>query len=701
MTLSSLWKKLRKKNKGDYRQFQSCLTLAVLLVSSLILVIYSPIVQSALPTGGDSRKQLYMIAVMAVAGCSLLVFYAVRLFLRYKSREMGIFLALGTEKGRLSKALYLEMLRILGRSFLVGILGGCITAFLTGKVLEYLSGQASVGRFAFTAMGALGSLLYGIFLFLVLIGMTGSSLRHTNIIEIINEQRRQEPLKKAVTKQYLMIGILFLAAGVLGAVILPNIIAKFSHRIVSGFTNIFYLFVFWGIYRILVYSLSSHTRGKNPGKYYKNLLNYGLMKFQGASVIKNMLIITLLIMGGLFAFFYLPMKDSNFQDILNKYEAGFSFRYPLSTNEITEKEIRALAEKYEVQIENYREAEFIVVVGSGIDNEDLDDEGYLIEEYVKDYAQYECISASEYQRITGQTISVEDGTYLMIQTADAYENIFYSFDAMDQLYCTDTAGYLPMKYAGNAVCHVLLIGNGYSYNSRFVVSDRDYELLRKGLKDNMITKQVLFDTSDSPKVTEFSQAFYKEFAERASEDMKIMEYYDPVTFGWKKSADPSDYPAIFDADNPVAEADWQYQPVMAAYQNATYKLTYAISYLLFIYLSLICLIAVSIIAYTRSISVAISSRQVFGDIAKLGADHTYLCKLLKYQLKKVYVLPTIIGCAGMVCFEILILWQNDGVLRAYELRILPILFLTAALVSLCQYFIYRFSLARTKRILHI
>ena len=51
-----------------------------------------------------------------------------------------------------------------------------------------------------------------------------------------------------------------------------------------------------GLYQLLVYSVSCRQKGRNPQKYYNNLLYYGMMKFQGASVVRNMLVITLLLM---------------------------------------------------------------------------------------------------------------------------------------------------------------------------------------------------------------------------------------------------------------------------------------------------------------------------------------------------------------------------------------------------------------------
>ena len=109
MTLANLLKKLRKVNQKQYKQFWLCIAFANLLVSSFFGLLFSDYIQSALPEGGDSRKQIYLIFGIAVVGCFVFVLYAMGLFLRYKSKELGVFLALGTEKKHMSNALLKEV----------------------------------------------------------------------------------------------------------------------------------------------------------------------------------------------------------------------------------------------------------------------------------------------------------------------------------------------------------------------------------------------------------------------------------------------------------------------------------------------------------------------------------------------------------------------------------------------------------------
>ena len=82
MTLRNLWGKLRKRNKEDYRQFQFSTAFAVMLISSFLMLVCSPLIQGALPEGGDSGKQVWMSFGVSAIGCIVFVLYVTKLFLR-------------------------------------------------------------------------------------------------------------------------------------------------------------------------------------------------------------------------------------------------------------------------------------------------------------------------------------------------------------------------------------------------------------------------------------------------------------------------------------------------------------------------------------------------------------------------------------------------------------------------------------------
>lgn len=703
MTLRNLWGKLRKRNKGDYRQFQFSTAFAVMLISSFLMLVCSPLIQGALPDGGDSAKQVWLSFGVSAIGCIVFVLYVTKLFLRYKSREIGIFLALGAEKHILKRSLAAELARMTAVCSAAGILIGAALAFITGKIMELTVADIYNGRFAFTVSGFLLSVLYALVLFLFIQFQAGRAMKRTNVIEVINEQRRQEPMKKSVSKAYLISGIVLTLAGIFCALILPQIIAYATGIFLGGWINVFYLAAVLGVYRVLVYAVSSHQRGRNPQKYYNNLIDYGMMKFQGASVVRNMLVITLLLFGGLYAISYLPMMLGT-SPTEQGYEAEYSYRYLNDADEPSESEINDMAAKHNVTVGNYREGDFLRIFGSGTER-DSDDNNQLIEIYYDRYAQYDVTSASEFEKLTGISLDIPDGSYYQIIGSASYENIWYQFGDMDQLYIESEDEYLPLDYIDTVSYESLNISanNNMGDGSRFVVSDADFDRLKAGLDDSSLETQVLFDTegSTADKIA-FSNELFRTFAEGMSEGMDVLAYYNAATAEREGAEYTEDFTgAVVDPENPLKAADWQFSPMMVPLLDQQLLMELSVRLLVFSYIFIICIAAVGVIGYARSQSVGLTNRQVFEDIRRLGADRHYRLVLMRRQLRKVFVLPTILGAGLCLLYQLLIRWNNDRVISGSEIKSLVIIAAIAAVIGIYQYAVYKLSVRKTGKLLKL
>ena len=169
-----------------------------------------------------------------------------------------------------------------------------------------------------------------------------------------------------------------------------------------------------------------------------------MMKFQGASVVRNMLVITLLLFGGLYAASYLPTMLTG-SSSEQGYEAEYSYRYLNDADEPSESMVKDLARKYGLTVENYREGDFLRVFGSGTER-DADENDQLIATYYDRFAQYDVTSASEFEELTGISLDIPDGSYYQIIGSTSYENIWNHFGDMDKLYIESEDAYLPFSY---------------------------------------------------------------------------------------------------------------------------------------------------------------------------------------------------------------------------------------------------------------
>ena len=674
-----------------------------MLISSFLMLVCSPLIQGALPEGGDSEKQIWMSFGVSAIGCVVFVLYVTKLFLRYKSREIGIFLALGAEKHTLKRSLAGELAQMTAVCSAIGILLGAVIAFTTGNIIEVLIADVYDGNFTFTASGLLLSVCYALVLFLFIQFQAGRAMKRTNVMEVINEQRRQEPMKQSVSKAYLISGIALALAGIFCALILPQIVAYTTGIFLGAWTNAFYLAAVFGVYRVHVYAVSSHQRGRNPQKYYNNLIDYGMMKFQGASVVRNMLVITLLLFGGLYAVSYLPMMLSA-SSSERDYEAEYSCRCLNDADEPSESGINDLAEAYGITVENYREGDFLRVFGSGTER-DADENNQLIETYYDRFAQYDVTSASEFEKLTGISLDIPAGSYYQIIGSTSYENIWNHFGDMDRLYIESEDAYLPLSYIDTVPYESLNISgdNNMGDASRFVVSDADFDRLKAGLSDSSLETQVLFDTEgNTSDEIAFSNELFRTFAEGMSDGMDVLTYYNAASAEREGAEYTETFSgAVVDPENPLKAADWQFAPQLVPLLDQQMIMALAARLLTFSYIFIICIAAVGVIGYTRSQSVGLTNQQVFEDIRRLGADRQYRRALMRRQLRKVFVLPTILGAGLCLLYELLMRWNNDGQISAGEIKSMLIITVIAAVIAVYQYAVYRLSVRKTGRLLKL
>ena len=103
--LKNLEQKLQRADRKQAALYLFCNFISLMLITAYSGMMFSPTVQTILPDGGDSRKQMYAIFVLALFGCVVFTVYAASLFFRKKSRQLGILMALGASRSHLAPRL--------------------------------------------------------------------------------------------------------------------------------------------------------------------------------------------------------------------------------------------------------------------------------------------------------------------------------------------------------------------------------------------------------------------------------------------------------------------------------------------------------------------------------------------------------------------------------------------------------------------
>lgn len=684
--MNNITSKLRKKNKNYYTMLVFCTILSVVLVTSYSLMFFSPTVENVLPQGGDSRKQGLMIFAIAIAGCAVFSTYASTLFFRYKSREFGIFMALGERKSKIKKLLIKELSIIIPICSLIGLLLSIPVSFIIWKIFQIFIVDTKEMTYYISPSGFIFGIIFCIFV-IVSITITGARfIKRSNLIDIIYESRKTESVKE-IPNWYGGLGWFMVVTGVILGYAVPHIVIRKFGYLLSGAWNIVYVISLAGVYFVMLHAIICAQKGKNPKKYYRNIISTNMMKFAGKQTVKNMCIITFLIAASLFAAFYVPtMVNGSIQRIYDN-PVDYSFYYMETENQISKSEIYELATKHQVNITSYQEIESLLLivdgeVGGYVNNK-------LVKEYVEKIGNGEFFSESEFNRVTGQSIDVKNGEYYYIIVPEEEEDALWrKWDEVSLVTKPMSEETKNLQYAGN----VEFVPFADQAIGRYVISDEDYSFFEKGLTSENKDRFVLFNVENPNKTYQFGKELLNIIITRSSPDSAVSVYSDAYArkVAKEKGEEVEDMVDL-SIDNTKLYAEWKYYPSFGVVDRQDFVRNMAVYLMMFIYISIICFITVAIIAYTRSITIAVDNKLLFEDLRRLGANNKYIKKVVNKQLIKIFIYPTVVGSVAIYLFYILILYGNSGGITSYEIGALQVNFIIILALVAAMYGVYQLA----------
>lgn len=697
--IRAVFSALRKNGKGQYKLLSGCLFFGSLLITAFCMMMYSPTVQNTLPQGGDSRKQVMMIFILAVIGCAAFSVYASGLFFRYKSRETGVFLALGLSRKTLGQQLRREVIQLAVASCGAGLILGTPLCWLIWSLFRLSLVDTPEMALIFDLRAYLIPLAFLLFVLIMLLVMQKRFLARVNVLDIIQESHRAEPVR-AVPQWYGWGGILMIAIGCLLGYFVPSFCVRVLHWYAPAvFTAPFYLPALIGLYWVLLYTVvGGWHRGKNR---YTHLIESGMMQFQGRQTVRNMLVVTVLVAGAYFASFYTPMMIVPGRAEIENRPVNYQFFYRADQDMITKSEIEELASDFGAKVIDYVE---MPSASLAIDGEaEVETEGPLGTTYTKEYREifleHRFFSVSSWNALTGDDLVLEPGE--CAATLDYYGDILdislvTNPVTMQQLSVTTLPEPLPSDL----------------FQDIFVLTDEDYASITQGLTPDWQEVQVLFNAENDSYA--FSKALLHSIVAYSGPETAIFDGYDRISRMnahkageeyWGDQVEELNLPVIdlSQPDTSDFQLNWLYMPKFQALDDGNFLSNFAVFLLLFVFVAILCFGAVGVILYTRSQTLMLSNAWVYEDLRKLGASNRYLKKTAQGQIKRVFFSPILIGTVLMLGFYTLILLANGGdmVLDQNERMSLSVCLLVVAAMSAVFYGFYRFTLNKSWHTLHL
>lgn len=705
-TFASVYAALRRKNKGQYVLLAGCCFFSVLLITAYACMMRAPTILSVLPEGGDSRKQVMMIFVLAVVGCAVFTTYAAGLFFRQKSRETGVFLALGASRCQLQKELYKELAVLsLGSCAAGAVLGGPL-AWCIWQLFRMFLVDSREMVLTFDPRAYILAFAFALYVVTMLFALGSRSVYRTNIMDVIQESHTSEPIRE-VKRWYGPVGILLVVAGALAGYLVPGFFIRVLHWYAPSVLDaVLYLPALVGIYMILLHSVVNgwHKRHK-----YRDIIATSMMKFQGRQTVRNMLVMTLLIAGAYFAAFYAPMLSTNSAYGFASRPVDFEYHWRNDQDLPKQNEVESLAEVYSVELTSWAEVGAATLGGDGTVSIEQDN-GALGTTYTTEYRQIASgitvFSESAWNTLTGQDLDLAPGTCANVLDDEGGSEYLSGGDVtrLTNMVTGQSLSVTPVE----PLRFTMLLGC-------YVLDDADYARITTGLTDLWQETWVLFNVADVDASYPFAKALFNEIVDRSGPEVEVFDAWDPVQRE-REIAEKGSY----NYDNPTYLAEnglsvidyenrdstefrsyWLYMPQFRVLDRNDFVTTMAVFLMLFIFIALICFTAVMVISFTRCMTIALTNARVYEDLRHLGAPRSYLFRSVKGQVSKVYLVPAVVGTTVICAFYAMILYCNDNRFTPGELAGMGTCAVVIAALSLVLYGVYRFTRKRVCRSLSI
>ena len=703
---SQVCRALRRKNWRQYALLSGCSFFSVLLITAYVCMMRSPTILSVLPEGGDSRKQVMMVFVLAVVGCAVFTTYAAGLFFRQRSRETGVFLALGATRRQLRAELGKEMTALSLISCAAGALLGGPLAWGVWQLFRLFLVDSQEMALSFDPQSYLLSLAFAVYVAAMLFFLGSRSIRRTNIIDVVQESHRSEPVR-AVRSWYGPAGIALLAAGGVLGYFFPSFCIRTLHwyppAVLEGLC---YLPALAGLYMILLHTV---VNGWRKGHAYKDIISASMMKFQGRQTVRNMLVMTLLIAGGYFASFYAPMLRTSSVYSFETRPIDYEYHWRDDQSLPGRDEVEALAAEHGVTLTSWAQEGAALLGTDGYASIEQDN-GALGTTYTKEYRELltgaTFFSEGAWNALTGQRVDLAPGTCANVLDDEGGSDYLAGGDIT---LVTNTVTGKTLSVTPVEPLHFTMLLGSY------VLDDADYAAMTTGLTDLWRETYVFFNVADADGSYPFAKALFNEIVDRSGPEVEVFNAWNPVerdieiaeagSYRYDSRAYLAEHGLSIidydDRDSSEFRTAWLYMPQFRVLDRNDFVTTMAVYLLLFVFIALICFAAVIVISFTRCMTTALTNARVYDDLRRLGASNAYLFRSVRGQVSKVFLAPSLAGTALIAAFYVMIMYFNDNRFTSGELAGMGVCAAVVGVLSAVLFLVYRLTLRSVCRTLNI
>ncbi|WP_010532234.1 FtsX-like permease family protein [Lentibacillus jeotgali] len=200
-----IWQSL-KKNIRSYYLYVFALIFSVALYFAFVTLQFDPALDTMSGTAKGSAG-IYAGSVLLIAIVTVFLLYANNLFIKRRSKEIGLFQLIGMTKGKIFRILSIENSVLYAGSIVIGIFLGFAASKLIKLIFFQITGIDQVAALNFSAKATGQTLLVFLIIYLFIMVMNYLFINRQSVLSLFQIRSKSENVKKMSIMQ-ILIGII-------------------------------------------------------------------------------------------------------------------------------------------------------------------------------------------------------------------------------------------------------------------------------------------------------------------------------------------------------------------------------------------------------------------------------------------------------------------------------------------------------------
>lgn len=624
MTLNEISRKLVKNNLKQYGLFFFSVLFSITMTGAYGVLQYSPTITNVLVDGGSTQTISQAMFFGSMLGIIVFLVYADTLFLKYKSREIGVFLSLGIDRRSVQKIITKEFTVLFQLAALLGLFLSVPLAYLCWSLLNaFLRTQETA--FTFGWMGLAVSLVFAIVSWLILRTVNRKYIQTVDILKILKSSDENEKAKDGSTFR-LFLGCLFVPTG---------IVAFFTLQNIGGVLCTFLAFVglalaVWGVYLLIIQlaSIGDILKRFRAQAYYKNIVFYNLLKQKIRQYTRSIFVATLLITFTIFGIGFIAAGFIDGYNVALNEPYDYTICTTADKGEMTEERIYRIAEDSNAEITEIVRIDSLLL---GVESTYKDGS--------TNWSSRVVISQSNFNHISGQNIVVPEDSYtLYYDSSMQYKKNAFCGD--NSLFYNPTTQEETCFIQNEPVCVDRLFNSRSFFSSFLILNDYDYAAMFNNLGNEYKATSFLLNVADWKNTEVFQENILRAVITDNNGEI-FTNWHNSATFD--KTESKAEYLPFEGNETRIARV-WALYPQSKLSSATTQFEAFATYLMLMLFIAIVAFVSSIMVVGLKLISTIWDDAAVYENLRRLGMKQRSIRELITKQMVFVYFVPTVIGC---------------------------------------------------------